>query len=96
MEATGGEALCRPSTPESPAAKAAEGRLAALTELQRAVRRTGLDPSDLVADQLEQWWARRSGITADDPAWRAYHEGGIAELEALAEDLAAHPAGVAR
>lgn len=87
VEAAGGAPLCRSQPAGSSSTKHAEGRLAAVAELQRRLRRTELEPRGLALEALGRWRARLYGTTATDPQWRAYHEGGIAELEAIVDDL---------
>ncbi len=80
-EATGGAALCRLDG-RSTSEKELEGRVAALLQLRRDLRRgAGTDPRELA----EQWRAdlasrRRRG---SGPAWVAYLAGGVSELESL-------------
>jgi hypothetical protein len=80
-EATGGAALCRIDGTGG-SAKRLEGRMAALLEVRRLLRR---DPGADLEAVLASWRASREahlrrGASA---AWLDYDEGGVSELEWL-------------
>jgi hypothetical protein len=89
-EVAGGGPLCRVSGADLVPVKRAEGRLAALAELQRALRTSEAPVSAVVEQMRGQWAQRRHDVAARGPAWEAYLEGGIVEIEAVARDLEAH------
>jgi hypothetical protein len=97
VAATGGGSLCRTGDgPEVTGPKFAEGRLAAVADLQRRARATaGTDVEDLAREALASWEAEQRTSAVRSPAWSAYREGGIAELTSVVEDLGAMaaPAG---
>jgi hypothetical protein len=83
--AAGGASLCSISRSAGPVpgVKYLEGQMAALMELERAVRR-GDDLLSTPADILDHWrarldGARQRGMSAD---WIAYYAGGVDELTA--------------
>jgi hypothetical protein len=80
-DATGGAALCRIDGTGG-SAKRLEGRMAALLEMRRLLRR---DPDADPGPVLDTWLARRAAHLARgaSPAWRDYDDGGVAELEWL-------------
>lgn len=72
-----------------PAAKLAEGRVAALGELLRALKKSGSDdPRDHLRETetlRDRWVAERDGGDAGRSRdWEAYRTGGAEELEELA------------
>ncbi|MCU0301699.1 MAG: hypothetical protein MUF35_08890 [Candidatus Nanopelagicales bacterium] len=79
--ATGGGALCRIDGTGG-SAKSLEGRMAALLEARRLLRR---DPQADLRPLLDAWRASRDAHLARgaSPAWREYDNGGVAELERL-------------
>jgi hypothetical protein len=79
--ATGGAALCRIDGTGG-SAKHLEGRMAALLEVRRVLRR---DPQADPGPLLDRWRANREAHLARgaSPAWRDYDDGGVAELEWL-------------
>ncbi len=85
---SGGASLCLISRSTGPVdgAKYLEGRVAVLTELQRAVRRDpSADPAVVAAPIARQWRSdlalqRERGATR---GWVAYRAGGVDELEEL-------------
>jgi hypothetical protein len=95
MEATAGRPLCRVEGPDTEPVKRAEGRLAAIAELERSLRATGADPRQAAARLVERWEEERGRVAARGAAWEAYHAGGIAELETVAHELDAPSYGAA-
>ncbi len=84
--ATGGAALCRIDGTGG-SAKALEGRMAALLEVRRTLRR---QPAADLGGIVERWRSdlalrRERGGSA---AWLEYLAGGVAELESLAGSAA--------
>jgi hypothetical protein len=79
--ATGGAALCRIDGTGG-SAKWLEGRMAALLEVRRLLRR---DPQADPGPLLDRWRANREAHLArgTSPAWRDYDDGGVTELEWL-------------
>lgn len=96
VAATGGGALCRVDGDVVGTVKYQEGRLAAVAELQRAVRARAGEPLELAHRHLATWTAEAAAAQDRGTAWRAYRAGGVAELtetvRALSSDL--HPAPV--
>lgn len=88
--ALGDESLCAVSRTAGavPAAKHAEGRLAALMELRRSLRGGGGVEASL-AEQLDAWrrWLDDVTVREAGPDWQAYRAGGVDELEHLAARL---------
>lgn len=89
VAATGGGSLCRVGDgPEARAVKWAEGRVAALGDLQRARRR---DPSTPLAAAaraaLDRWRADEVANADRGPLWASYTSGGAAELADLVGEL---------
>ena len=89
MEATGGGSLCRVGDgPEARAVKRAEGRVAALGELRRALRR---DPAarlgPVARAALDRWRADEVANADRGPSWASYASGGAAELADLVGEL---------
>lgn len=78
QDATGGTALCRIDGAGG-SVKHLEGRTAALLEARRLLRRT---PTGDLAPLLDAWLAARDARRArgTSEAWRAYDDGGVAEL----------------
>jgi hypothetical protein len=79
--ATDGAALCRVDGTGG-SAKRLEGRMAALLEVRRMLRRDpGADPGPV----LDTWLANREAHRARgaSAAWRDYDDGGVGELEWL-------------
>lgn len=74
-----------------PAAKMAEGRVAALGEVQRALKKaggTGSDAAAIAAAIRDRWAAERDGgDAARSRDWAAYRTGGADELEDLVAAL---------
>jgi hypothetical protein len=91
VAATGGGSLCRICDgPEMTGPKFAEGRLAAVADLQRRARATaGTDVEDLARAALASWEAEQRTSSVRSPAWSAYRDGGIEELTSVVEDLSA-------
>ncbi len=91
VAATGGGSLCRTGNgPEVTGPKFAEGRLAAVADLQRRARATAAtDVEDLAREVLASWEAQQRTSAVRSPAWSAYRDGGIAELTSVIEDLTA-------
>jgi hypothetical protein len=86
VAATGGASLCR--TDLAPDAKRAEGALAAIAQVHRAVRRGApADPTLVARTALEEWGAARTAADDLGRAWRDYRDGGVAALTALIADL---------
>lgn len=89
-QAAGDRSLCAISTAGGrvDGVKHAEGRLAALMDVQRAVRR-GDDPG-AAAHSVLAAWTEALGKARDGwgPSWVAYRAGGVDELDALAAELA--------
>jgi hypothetical protein len=92
-EASGGAAVCtftKAGTPV-PGIKYAEGRWAALREVQRARRRApaGASTDDLVASALATWQTAldRAVDTGAGADWLAYRHGGVDALHDLADTL---------
>jgi hypothetical protein len=84
--ATGGASLCR--TDGAPDAKRAEGALAAIAQLHRAAKREPTaDPTGAAADLLTTWLADRDAAEDMGPDWRAYRDGGVAELRSVLAEL---------
>lgn len=98
VAATGGGALCRVDGDVVGTVKYQEGRLAAVAELQRAVRTRADDPLALARRNLDSWTAEAAAAQDRGTAWRAYRAGGVAELRetVLALGGAPHPAPVNR
>ena len=87
--AAGGAAVCtltRAGTP-APAVKYAEGRWAALREVDRTARRQGTDLLTTARDAAEAWTRARTELLARGagPDWLAYRAGGIDALTELVE-----------
>ena len=86
--AVGDRSLCDVSRAGAPGGvKELEGRMAALAEVDRAVR-GGAEPADAVRAASIAW---RAGLDADagkGPAWAAYRRGGVDELAELSAELA--------
>ncbi len=84
--AAGGASLCAisRSTGSVPAAKYFEGRLAAITEVRRAVKR-GAEPQAAVVAAAASWHGALHRGRARDagPDWMAYWAGGVDELDDL-------------
>lgn len=95
LAATAGESLCRITEGGDPTEpKFAEGVLAAVTELQRAVRSTPELGELAVSRQLLASWEREQAACAGrGVAWSAYRNGGVAELRAIVAELDAGPDG---
>ena len=87
--ATCGRPLCRlDDGPGVSRPKYAEGGLAAVTELQRALRAApAADPAAVTTDLLHQWEAEREASEERGPAWLAYRTGGVAQLREVLSDL---------
>ncbi|MCB1002087.1 MAG: hypothetical protein KDB40_22525 [Acidimicrobiales bacterium] len=85
--AAGGASMCAISRVAGsvPAAKHLEGRLAAVGELRRAVRRGGA-VDDATIDLLVEWRAQleRARAGGMGPDWIAYRAGGVDELASTA------------
>lgn len=92
-EATGGAALCRIDGTGG-SAKHLEGRMAALLEVRRILRR---DPDAGLAAVLDPWRSTRAAHLARgaSAAWLDYDEGGVAEIEWLLRHLPAQGAETA-
>lgn len=88
-EATGGAPLCRIDGPGAGLAKHAEGRLAAIAELDRALRDVDADADahEVVGRLIERWRGESERTRGRGGAWEAYHSGGLAEIEAVAQAL---------
>jgi phosphatidylserine/phosphatidylglycerophosphate/cardiolipin synthase-like enzyme len=89
---SGGAALCRlPGVAARDAVKAAEGRLAVLTALRRALR-DGEDPA-LFVPRLAALWqaalAREAARPQPSADWLAYRRGGAAVFAELQDGAAA-------
>jgi hypothetical protein len=80
VAATGGGTLCRIDGDIVGSVKYQEGRLAAVAELQRAVRAHGDQPLALARRHLDTWTAEAAAAHDRGTAWRAYRAGGVAEL----------------
>lgn len=93
LGATGGRSICRVEGPDTALVKGAEGRMAALAELDRLVRGSEGAASDLAAEVLGRWAVERTAAAGRGVAWRAYFDGGVAELEDVgrALDTLTHP-----
>ena len=91
LAATAGEPLCRITEGGDPTEpKYAEGALAAITELQRAVRSTpDGDELTLARSLLASWEVQQHACAGWGVAWSAYRNGGVAELRSLVTKLAA-------
>jgi hypothetical protein len=87
VAATGGGALCRIDGDVVGTVKYQEGRLAAVAELQRAVRVHGDRPLDLARRHLDTWTAEAAAVRERGTAWRAYRAGGVAELTETVQAL---------
>lgn len=89
--ATGGVALCRIDGSHG-SVKDLEGRTAALLEARRLLRGT---PARDLAPVLDQWQESRDArrARAASEAWRAYDDGGVAELERLVGQRSADSEG---
>ncbi len=89
VAATGGAPLCRTGNgPDVTGPKFAEGRLAAVAELQRKGRAAAGSESETLAQQvLARWQDELHTSRVRGPAWDAYRDGGIAELTSVIEDL---------
>ncbi len=89
VNATGGDPLCRVGDgPDVTGPKFAEGRLAAVAELQRTCRAAvGSDTEVLAHQTLARWQDEQRNSRVRSPAWDAYREGGIAELTSVVEEL---------
>ena len=92
-ETSGGAAVCtftKAGTPV-PGIKYAEGRWAALREVQRARGRApaGASTDDLVASALATWQTAldRAVDTSAGADWLAYRHGGVDALHDLADTL---------
>ncbi|MCB0963524.1 MAG: hypothetical protein KDA98_09525 [Acidimicrobiales bacterium] len=85
--AAGGASMCAISKVAGsvPAAKHLEGRLGALRDLRRALRK-GEPGAEAVARLAARWEAELEAVLARDagPDWRAYRAGGVDELSELA------------
>ena len=69
--------------------KYAEGGLAAVSELQRKLRRgPDTDALTVAEELLGTWEAERHASEARGAAWVAYRNGGVAQLRAIVDDLA--------
>jgi len=88
--ALGDESLCAISRTAGPvpAAKHAEGRLAALMALRRSLQR-GERLETSLTDQLDAWRRWLDDVTVREAGrdWQAYRAGGVDELELLADRL---------
>ena len=91
VAATGGGSLCRTGDgPQVTGPKFAEGRLAAVADLQRKVRATpDADTEVLAREALTSWQHEQRVSGVQSPAWSAYRDGGMAELTSVIEDLSA-------
>jgi hypothetical protein len=87
VAATGGGAVCRIDGDVVGTVKYQEGRLAAVAELQRAVRAHRDEPLDLARRHLETWTAEAAAVQDRGTAWRAYRAGGVAELTGTVQAL---------
>ncbi len=87
QEVAAGRSLCRVSGPDLALVKRAEGRLAALAELERTMRTTGVDASVAAEGLLGRWSTRCRDADGRGVAWEAYLEGGVVELEAVGRAL---------
>lgn len=89
LAATGGAALCRIGDgPELGPVKHAEGRLAAITELQRYLRRSDANDEQTATRELLASWVREQHASRErGVAWSAYRDGGVAELTSLVDEL---------
>jgi hypothetical protein len=94
MEASHGAPLCRVEGPGTVEVKRVEGRLFAIVELERELRSSTLEPPEVVAQLIGQWREGHQGAARGE-GWSAYQAGGVAELEALARQLAALGSGTA-
>ena len=85
VAATGGAPLCRIDDHRGLAAiKHAEGRVAALREVERGVRRSaGADRLEVTRTVLGAWEAAQERDADRGVAWSAYRDGGVEELRAL-------------
>ena len=86
--AAGGASLCsisRSGGGSVPTVKYLEGRMAALLELRRTVRRTSDDGADPVAAARTEWTTALEDLRRRDagPDWLAYRAGGVDELNEL-------------
>jgi hypothetical protein len=85
--AAGGASLCSISRSAGPVpgVKYLEGQMAALMQLERAVRR-GDDLVSTPTEILDQWRARLDGARRRgmSPDWIAYYAGGVDELTSAA------------
>jgi hypothetical protein len=84
----GGASLCMISRSTGPVegAKYLEGRMAVLTELRRAVRRSPDSPFGVVADPIARQWRSDLELQRERGAaggWVAYRAGGVDELQEL-------------
>lgn len=92
VAATGGGAVCRVDGDVVGTVKFEEGRLAAVAELQRAVRAHERDGAlDLARRHLETWTAEAAAVEDRGTAWRAYRAGGVAELTETVRALGGQP-----
>lgn len=86
--ATGGEPVCRIGPDRVAAVEQAEGRLAALADVQRSLRNHDCTPPVEVASGLATTW-RDGAVSAETrgPVWLAYRRGGADALDALTVEL---------
>lgn len=84
--ASGGASLCAISRSAGsvPGVKYLEGRMAAITEVRRAVR-ASRPFAEVLAERTSVWRAelRRTAESSMGVDWRAYRAGGVDELESL-------------
>jgi hypothetical protein len=92
IEATGGTPICRldGAGAHLEDRKFAEGRLAAVIELQHALR-NAREPDDgaVSRDLLAAWENEQQVAQGRGGAWVAYRSGGVSELRAIVGELEA-------
>ncbi len=90
-EVTGGESVCRVGPDRVGPVKEAEGRLAAITELQRALQnRDDTVASQVASDLAHAWRDEAARAQTRGKAWLAYRQGGADTLDTVAVELQAH------
>lgn len=89
-EVTGGESVCRVGPDRLGPVKEAEGRLAAIAELQRALRdRDRTVASQVASDLAHAWRDEAARAQTRGETWLAYRQGGADALDAMTVELQA-------
>jgi hypothetical protein len=87
LEATAGQPTCRANGSGIGRVKRSEGRLAAIAELQRALRSGPADVQAISGRVIDRWRRESERRAGRGAAWDAFYAGGLGELDALSREL---------